>query len=155
MKKITKILSMTLAVVMLCTVFATTAFAAGYSWADNFPLVSATSNSKHITVYNAQVIARACTGTAIDVDGNFGEKTTACVKDFQNRYNLKADGMVGSDTWFIMNGRLEGYPSVTTGYFRIKYDKQNHLTDNDREMRNSSGIWYSYSPTLGWKQSSY
>jgi hypothetical protein len=141
---------------VLCFAFVSTASAAGYYWADNFPQVSTTQNSTHITVANAQVVARACTGTAITIDSNFGPATKACVQDFQRRYNLADDGIVGSDTWFIMNGRLQEYPVRQTGYFKIKYNKENALTDNNREYRSSSTYrWESYSPTLGWIYSSY
>ena len=38
-------------------------------------------------------------GHVISLDGNFGPQTTAWVKEFQERTNLKQDGIVGPATW--------------------------------------------------------
>lgn len=35
----------------------------------------------------------------LTVDGKFGSGTEKAVKDFQTRYGLKADGIIGSSTW--------------------------------------------------------
>lgn len=35
-------------------------------------------------------------------DGDFGKNTLKAVKEFQNKCNLKADGVVGHDTWQIL-----------------------------------------------------
>lgn len=46
-------------------------------------------------VYDVQVKL----GKGLVADGEFGPKTTAAVKDFQSSHGLKADGIVGDDTW--------------------------------------------------------
>ena len=38
-------------------------------------------------------------GYNLDVDGNFGSKTQAAVKDYQQKNNLAVDGIVGTNTW--------------------------------------------------------
>ncbi len=38
-------------------------------------------------------------GYKLDVDGQFGSKTQAAVKDYQRKNNLSVDGIVGNNTW--------------------------------------------------------
>ena len=38
-------------------------------------------------------------GYSLDVDGVFGSKTQAAVKDYQQKNNLSVDGIVGNNTW--------------------------------------------------------
>ena len=40
-------------------------------------------------------------GYDLDVDGIFGEKTQAAVRDYQEKYGLKLDGIAGKETWEI------------------------------------------------------
>lgn len=48
-------------------------------------------------------------GYGLDVDGSFGSKTQAAVKDYQTRNGLTADGIVGTHTWFsLQNGSAAG-----------------------------------------------
>ena len=44
-------------------------------------------------------------GYGLAVDGIFGEKTRAAVRDYQNRYNLKLDGIAGPETWGSLLGQ--------------------------------------------------
>jgi peptidoglycan hydrolase-like protein with peptidoglycan-binding domain len=43
-------------------------------------------------------------GYSLEVDGKFGAKTQAAVRDYQKKNNLSVDGIVGNATW----GSLEG-----------------------------------------------
>jgi peptidoglycan hydrolase-like protein with peptidoglycan-binding domain len=38
----------------------------------------------------------------ISVDGNFGDKTTMQVKQFQSDFHLSVDGIVGNNTWSVL-----------------------------------------------------
>jgi len=40
--------------------------------------------------------------TKIAVDGNFGDKTTTQVKQFQSDFHLSVDGIVGNNTWSVL-----------------------------------------------------
>lgn len=44
-------------------------------------------------------------GYGLAVDGIFGEKTRAAVRDYQKRYNLKLDGIAGPETWGSLLGQ--------------------------------------------------
>ena len=50
------------------------------------------------------------------VDGSFGPKTEATVKEFQRLKGLKVDGKVGSGTWPALYDGLQG-PSLSSGYY--------------------------------------
>ena len=45
--------------------------------------------------------------TYIEIDGDFGPSTEAAVKRFQQAYGLTADGIVGSQTWQVLNSLEE------------------------------------------------
>lgn len=51
-------------------------------------------------------------GYSLEVDGQFGSKTQAAVKDYQKKNNLQVDGIAGKNTW----GRLSkaAAPQTTT-----------------------------------------
>ena len=44
-------------------------------------------------------------GYGLAVDGIFGEKNRAAVRDYQKRYNLKLDGIAGPETWGSLLGQ--------------------------------------------------
>ena len=44
-------------------------------------------------------------GYGLAVDGIFGEKTRAAVREYQKRYNLKLDGIAGPETWGSLLGQ--------------------------------------------------
>ena len=44
-------------------------------------------------------------GYSLDVDGNFGAKTQAAVKDYQKKNNLSVDGIVGTNTWGALTSK--------------------------------------------------
>ena len=53
-------------------------------------------------------------GYTLDVDGDFGTKTQAAVKDYQQKNNLSVDGIVGTNTWGALNGTYKPSNQSTT-----------------------------------------
>jgi peptidoglycan hydrolase-like protein with peptidoglycan-binding domain len=56
----------------------------------------------HLAVLAAQASLRMAYRYPITIDGTFGPHTLAAVKDFQRKYGLKPDGIVGPLTWSRM-----------------------------------------------------
>ena len=50
-------------------------------------------------VADLQMLMNSKFGYKLDIDGDFGSKTEAAVKDFQRKQGLNADGVVGKKTW--------------------------------------------------------
>ena len=53
-------------------------------------------------------------GYSLDVDGRFGPKTQAAVKDYQTKNKLKVDGIVGTNTWGALTNSTNSAPGSTT-----------------------------------------
>lgn len=51
-------------------------------------------------------------GYSLEVDGQFGSKTQAAVKDYQKKNNLQVDGIAGKNTWGSLNKATT--PQTTT-----------------------------------------
>ena len=81
------------------------------------------------------------------IDGKFGPATTTATKEFQTRYSLTADGLVGSISWgkltsLIMEiqtalkernfytGKIDGIPTATTYRALVEFQRANNLADD-------------------------
>lgn len=53
-------------------------------------------------------------GYNLDVDGVFGKKTQAAVKDYQTNNGLDVDGIVGEQTWGALTGSSTGKTNTST-----------------------------------------
>lgn len=54
--------------------------------------------SKGVAVRRLQEALKAA-GFSLEIDGDFGARTEAAVRDFQRKKGLDVDGVVGDDTW--------------------------------------------------------
>ena len=67
---------------------------------------SSNNNSSEVKYLQArlnQAVRQGKSGTTkIAVDGMFGSKTTARVKQFQSDFGLSVDGIVGNNTWSVL-----------------------------------------------------
>lgn len=53
-------------------------------------------------------------GYSLDVDGQFGSKTQAAVKDYQKKNKLSVDGIVGKNTWGSLTASKKATTKTTT-----------------------------------------
>lgn len=54
-------------------------------------------------------------GYSLQVDGQFGSKTQAAVRDYQKKNGLQVDGIVGTKTWGSLTSKATTDKSTTTG----------------------------------------
>jgi peptidoglycan hydrolase-like protein with peptidoglycan-binding domain len=66
----------------------------------SLPLLRRGQHSGEPPVRRLQFLLNFAKGTdELDVDGIFGPRTEAAVRDFQRNENLSVDGIVGRQTW--------------------------------------------------------
>ena len=101
--KLKRFLSLFLVLILLFSLFATSAAAASYS--------TVRKGSKGEDVKTLQTMLNAVDNAGLTVDGIFGSGTLTAVKKFQKANGLTADGIVGAKTW----AALEAKYSATSG----------------------------------------
>ena len=90
-------------------------------------------------------------GYNLDVDGDFGSKTQAAVKDYQQKNGLSVDGIVGTNTWGALtkaNTASGGSSSATeTGPKYDPYQKSDTVTQAEallqQQIANKPGEYQS------------
>lgn len=86
---------------------------AGLDVADNTPTLR--RGSQGDAVEELQALLNAKYGYDLEVDGNYGSKTEAAVKDFQKKHGLTADGVVGPKTWRALGVTGNSNPPTDNG----------------------------------------
>ena len=70
--------------------------------------------SKGSDVTELQKLLNSAGNYNLAVDGNFGSKTQAAVKDYQQKNNLAVDGIVGTNTWGALTKAQSGNQTAAT-----------------------------------------
>ena len=80
---------------------------AGINVQDDCNIPTLRRGSQGDEVADLQMIMNSKFGYKLDIDGDFGSKTEAAVKDFQRKQGLTADGVVGVKTWKALGVKAE------------------------------------------------
>ena len=75
-------------------------------------------------------------GYNLSVDGIFGDKTQAAVKDYQTKNNLQVDGIVGTNTWASLSPTTNTNSSATS----------TTTTNTSQSQTNTSPSGFTYDP---------
>ena len=89
------------------------------------------SGSTGSDVANVQAVLNEVTKSNLTVDGIYGSKTTAAVKEFQKSAGLTADGVVGQKTAAALLKKVQGY---ATGGIPPAGERLVKINEGDREM---------------------
>ena len=79
-------------------------------------------------------------GYSLDVDGIFGSKTQAAVKDYQTKNNLAVDGIAGNETW----GSLSGGTSSTSTKSAPKASAAAEMSFSYDDYKESDAVQQAY-----------
>lgn len=76
----------------------------------------------------------------LQIDGIFGNLTKTCVKNFQYKYNLTVDGIVGKNTCTVLNSVANGGEVSTNNNSNV----QNNNTSNNETVQSTSVSGYAF-----------
>lgn len=107
--KVKRLLAIVLAMVMMIGVVSVSGLSAS---AASYPTLR--KGDKGENVKTLQTMLNEINDAGLDVDGSFGSKTQTAVKNFQKKYSLKVDGIVGPATWSKLEELYGKYINVST-----------------------------------------
>ena len=88
-------------------------------------------------------------GYSLEVDGKFGPKTQAAVKDYQKKNGLKVDGVVGTKTWGSLTSKSSTTSTTKTTSAVLKetkrptYEKSENVLAAEKNLQD----WENNKPT--------
>ena len=77
------------------------------------PTLRKGSSGEYVTLLQTMLIQRGYNVGATGADGKFGNATLAAVKQFQKDNNLEVDGVVGKNTWTVLEESKKELYTVT------------------------------------------
>ena len=113
------------------------------------------SGSKGSSVSELQTLLND-KGYDLSVDGIFGSKTQAAVRDYQSKNGLSVDGIVGKNTWNALTGGSSGAssgsssavaaspsPAGSAGYMQQLQEMMNQVTSGSAVLTAIAGCYHS------------
>ena len=95
-------------------------------------------------------------GYSLDVDGVFGSKTQAAVRDYQRKNNLSVDGIAGSKTWGALTGSKSTTPKKSTADWLAEYEGNRPVYQQSQAVTDAENLLKQYEGKKpGEYQSSY
>jgi hypothetical protein len=74
------------------------------------PTIRRSSTGPYVAECQQKLVKLGYDLSPYGADGKFGRKTEDAVKAFQTDHRLKADGIVGKDTWAVLDAATDGEP---------------------------------------------
>ena len=115
------------------------------------PFESVRLGSRGERVLQVQYVLRSL-GYSLSVDGQFGRRTETAVKSFQTSRQLRADGIVGPNTWAALTASSSspvaaapGPPPVTAEPATPRYRHPNPLVER----------WHAAAVEAGWQEAEW
>lgn len=84
----------------------------------NLPTIKLADTGHYIKLFQQDLNGLALNYNGFSIDGVFNTKTRDVVKNFQDRFNLISDGLVGSSTWKLLLDNVKAIQHLlnTHGY---------------------------------------
>lgn len=74
---------------------------------DKLPMLKKGSKGSYVTLLQTKLMNRGYKLPKYGADGSFGNETLTAVKQFQQDWGLKVDGIVGEATWKMLDSSPE------------------------------------------------